>query len=193
MTYLLVVHDLLMTCSLLAHGLLGTYKSPLFLTLFIICSLLIHDLFMTCSSFVYDLFITFFHNKVDLKLFVICWVSDSWTWLVVGENDTVPTVAREYGTNIDWWEQLTYFRKGILSPLEASDTGCLKQIQKHLYSQQNLLHSILSMKTLLVCDLLPSSVPVQYQLSPIWTETCIIITVRPTHPTPPTLPRASIF
>ena len=35
--------------------------------------------------------------------------------------------------------------------------------------------------------LLPSSVPVQYQLSPIWTETCIIITVRPTPP------RASIF
>ena len=32
--------------------------------------------------------------------------------------------------------------------------------------------------------LLPSSVPVQYQLSPIWTETCILITVRPTPPHP---------
>ena len=34
--------------------------------------------------------------------------------------------------------------------------------------------------------LLPSSVPVQYQLSPIWTETCIKITLRPAHPTHPT-------
>ena len=35
---------------------------------------------------------------------------------------------------------------------------------------------------------LPSSVQVQSQLSPIWTETCIIITVKPPHPPthPPT-------
>ena len=55
-------------------------------------------------------------------------------------------------------------------------------------------HKLKKISTRVQFNKLPSSVPVQYWLSPIWTETCIIIPVRPHQTHPPTNPpRASIF